>query len=160
MGAFVLSLIGVAIINGVVGMISPEGDVKKYVRFVGALCVLLTIVTPVYGAISDGGLSVDGLFPDIGEEGSDYESIYQESLLNGGRELANSAMKGVICRELDIPEESFEVDIRMVEEDGAYIAQSARVILYDSAIFADPRDISALVNERISCECTVVYGER
>ena len=40
MKGFVITLISVAFLNGAVGMVSPEGDIKKYVRLAGALCIL------------------------------------------------------------------------------------------------------------------------
>ena len=40
MGGFILTVMGVALVAGVTGMLTPDGETKKYVRLVASLCVV------------------------------------------------------------------------------------------------------------------------
>ena len=61
MGGFILTVMGVALVAGVTGMLTPDGETKKYVRLVGALSLLCALISPVISAISDGGGDFDEL---------------------------------------------------------------------------------------------------
>lgn len=145
----------VAIFNGVIGMISPEGDVKKYIRFLGALCLLCAMVSPIYSAFAENDFELDSIFSVEGEDEVDYEQIYSSSLAEGSRDAARDALKAKIMQEFELDAESFDVEIELSE--AADKAIGVRVELHSSAVFADPRDIAAFVNETAECSCTVIY---
>ena len=153
-----MTLISVALLNGIMSMLSPEGDTKKYVRFVGSLCLLCALASPIYGLLSDGKIDTDGLlsYPDEAESG--YEEIYMNALANGAKENAETAIRSRICETFSLSEDSLDVTLELLCDGGKYSVQGVLVTLNNSAVFADPRDISALVNEICGCGCTVVYG--
>ena len=157
MGSFCITLIAVAIINGVVGMISPEGDVKKYIRLVGSVGLLLAIVLPLYTAIVDGGIELDSLFPSVDAEAEKYEDIYEGALIEGGRLEAQRVLKNAMASELDIKAEDFDVLIEVDRSSNSAKISSVSVLLHTTAIFTDHREISAFVNERLNCPCSVIY---
>jgi hypothetical protein len=158
MGGFIVTLMSVALIVAVTGMLSPEGDTKKYVRFVGSLCLLCALAAPIMGILSLGTDSLPNvLFPDSAE-GGEYEDIYMNALADGARENAEAALKGKLCESFGLSESSIDV-LMSIEYDGKkYSVKEVEVILNNSAVFADPREISAYVNGELGCMCTVVYG--
>ncbi|MBE6667410.1 MAG: hypothetical protein E7607_03765 [Ruminococcaceae bacterium] len=160
MKGFVITLISVAFLNGAVGMVSPEGDIKKYVRLAGALCILAAIVSPLYFAINNGNLDFDEGFLDgvLGEE--QYESQYESALLAEGESSSAAAIKKTLCRELEMKEGDFDVRVKIGEHDGEYRIEKVEVLLYSSTVNKDPRDISAFVSERTGTECSVIYDIR
>ena len=156
MSSFIITLMAVSLFNAVVGMISPEGDIKKYVRYLGALCLLCVMIVPVYSALVEDKGDIGGLiFGHDGMEEIDYGKIYEENLASGSIGIAEDALKAQIVKKFDIPSDSFEVKIS-VSQGGGDIS-GVEVFLHTSAIFADPRDIAAFVNEVLGCTCTVIY---
>ena len=157
---FVITLLSVAFLNGAIGMISPDGDIKKYVRLTGALCILAAIVSPLYFAINSGELDFDGDFLDRALEETVYESQYESALLDAGEKSLADAVKDLLCSELGMNEKSFGVKVRIADDEGEYRIESVEVALYSSAVNTDPRDISAFVRHKTGGECTVIYELR
>ena len=158
MKGFIITVIAVAVLGGIMGMLSPEGDTKKYVRFVGSLCLLCALVTPVYGILSEGQVGLDDLFPFSEETDSGYEEIYMNALLEGARENAEAEVKRQLCEEMELSDGSLDVSLDIRNDGGKYSVVSATVSLHSSAVFADPREISAFVNELCGCPCSVIYS--
>ncbi len=156
MGSFILTLCAVALINGAVSMISPEGDMKKYVRLVGALCMLLAIISPVYTAAVDGEIDLSVLFSGIESE-ENYEEMYGNSLTEGSLSMAEDALKSEISDNFGISSELFDVSVAFSETNEKKEISEVTVFLHSSAVLTDPRDICAYVNDRAGCNCTVIY---
>ncbi len=154
---FCITLIAVAIINGVLGMISPEGDIKKYIRLVGSIGLLLAIVLPLYTVIVDGGIDLDPLFSPDRSEDEKYEDIYEGALSEGGRVEAQRVIKNSISGELNMDPEDFDVFVEIDGSSGSIKISSVSVLLHTSAIFVDHREISAFINESLDCPCSVIY---
>ena len=158
---FVITLLSVAFLNGAIGMISPDGDIKKYVRLTGALCILAAIVSPLYFAISSGELDLSEDFMDqVLEDEASYESQYESALVDAGESSISEAVKKSLCTELGMNETSFGVKVRIIEDEGEYRIENVEVALYSSTVNTDPRDISTFVRDRTGGECTVIYEIR
>ncbi len=157
MGKFIITLMSVALLGGIMGMLSPEGDTKKYVRLVGSLCLLCTMASPLYGLLSEGEIDLENLFSFSAETGGGYEDIYRDAIAEGAKENAEAALKAGLIEKFGLSEESFDVSLSLGYENEEYFIESARVFLHNSAVFADPRDISAYINSECGCACTVEY---
>ena len=154
MREYLLTLMSVALLGGIVGMISPEGDIKKYVRLIGALCLLCAISRPIATSIYDGSLDMDGLLENGAEhESVNYEQIYENMLSEGGKSYAKEVIKGYIAKDLELEESTFDIEITSDSEG----VESVTVYLRDEAIFADPKKIAEYVNDKFGCACVVVY---
>ena len=162
MKEFLITLMAVAILNGVVGMLTPDGNLGKYVRFAGMLCLLCALASPVVtviGAFGDGGEFLDGILGDKAErEEENYDEIYNNTLMNGSASYAQEIMENALLQHFNLPQDSLSVSVELVMENEAYQIERVVVSLGEQAIFADPRDIISFVNDRWNCTCTVVYG--
>ncbi|MBR2293193.1 MAG: stage III sporulation protein AF [Clostridia bacterium] len=153
MKEYLLTLMGVALLNGIVGMLSPEGGLKKYVRLVGALCLICAIAQPIFSFLSETDWRLDGLWQGEDTDTSEsYEALYEDMLLSGSERYAAERLKGEIARKFNLGEDSFEVTVRGGEEKA-----SVTVTLRDAAIFADPKEIISYIQESYGCDCTVIY---
>ena len=157
MKGFVITLISVSFLNGAIGMISPDGDIKKYVRLAGALCILAAIVSPLYFAITEDKLDLGDDFLVGALEEEEYESQYESALLAQGESSVAEAIKETLCRELGMKEENFGVKVKIAENSGEYKIEAVEVSLYSTAVNTDPRDIASLVSEKTGGECSVIY---
>ena len=158
MGRFVLTVMGVALIGGVMGMLSPDGETKKYVRLVASLCLLCALASPLVRLISEGGGGIDDIFPSVSGEVDSYEEIYGEALAQGARENAEAAVKLKLISRFGLAEKSLDITLTLSREGNEYVVESAQVVLNSSAVFADPREISEFINGELGCPCTVLYG--
>ena len=157
MGGFILTVLSVALLSGVIGMLSPEGNTKKYVRLVGSLCILCALASPLVGIVVEGEDGLELLFPTV--DGSDaYEEIYREAIAEGVRENAETALKNMLLSRFDMTEEDIEIGLTVEWRGDRYCVEAATVTLTSSLIAVDPREISEYINAELGCPCTVIYG--
>ena len=153
-----MTFVAVAILNGVVGMIAPEGDIKKYVRLLGALCLLCAVVQPILIWTSEGGEWTEFLWGDTEHEAQmDYDEIYNHSLIQGGEKNAEMIVKNRILEDFELSDESVDVQVDFVIEKEEVMMGEVRLTIRKEAILIDPRALTEYVNEQYSCPCTVIY---
>ena len=157
MSEFVITLMAVALINAIVSMISPEGDIKKYIRFAGAIGMLLAIISPLYFAMASGEIGIEDFFSDFDADEENYEEYFQSTLTDGGRVETERALKEAMAEKFEIKDTDFDVYAKIDSKDGRVSISSVTVLLHTTAIFTDHRDISEFINERLKCPCTVIY---
>ena len=158
MKEYLMTLMSVSLLNGIIHMISPEGDIKKYVRLLGALCLLCAIAVPIFAALSEGGPDLSFL-SEIGQEAEqqNYDEIYQNTLIQSGEAEAAKVMKNRMIQELSMKNETFDVSVEFVSKNDDIVLGNVTVLLRDSAIFTDPRQVIDWVNEVYQCPCIIVY---
>lgn len=151
-----MTAIGVAVIVGVCGMLTPDGDTKKYVRFAGALCLICAIAAPLASGISEWEPQLEELISseEIKEK---YDEIYKNEIKEGAKSNAETLIRNSVLKQFDLPDGSLEVILELSDDGSSYSIKSAHVILKHSAVFADPRKISEYVNSELGCPCLVVY---
>lgn len=158
MKEYFMTLMSVALLNGILHMISPEGDIKKYVRLLGALCLLCAMTVPLFSALAEGEGSLNFLTEfGQGTEQSNYDEIYQNSLLNGNKTETEKNIKTRMIQELSMEASTFDVSAEIVLKNEKTDLESVTVTLRDSAIFADPRQIIEWINGVYECSCVIVY---
>ena len=138
-------------------MLSPEGDIRKYVRLIGSLCLVCAVASPVFGAIQNGGEGLEGLFPTVTDEESGYEEIYGEALAKGAEETIERVLKERVISELGLKEGEIDFDVALEKSEGEYSVSAVSGYIHGGGIFADPRKVNTLVNEVCGCACTLIY---
>ncbi len=158
MEGYLMTLIAVALMSGIVGMISPEGDVKKYVRLLCLLCLLCAMIGPALSALTNSEFSVDSLFGETEtEEPINYDEIYNNALIAGGEKQAEEAIKLSIIKEFDLPSDSLWITVQSKSKNDTNSLIEVTVTLGGKAIFADPQKIIQQVESMIDCRCIIVY---
>lgn len=155
---FVLTAIGVAVAVGVCGMLTPDGEMKKYVRLVGALCLICALVSPLIGAVTKGDIELDGLLPSVDSETDLYDEIYKNNLVESAKENAEAVICESLLKQFELSADSLEVFLSLSFDGESYSVESVQVVLKSSAVFADPREITEYINEELGCPCYVTYG--
>lgn len=152
------TLLSVSLLGGMLSMLSPGGDLKKYLRLICSLCLLCAMVSPIFSVLAEGELSLDGLWEQIeSSESLDYDEIYNQSLQNGNRESAKNIVKERILSEFDLSDDAIDVEAVFDIKNEKYSLAEIRVILHPKAIFVDPTVLCKWVNETYSCPCVAVY---
>ena len=160
MREYLLSVVAAAIAVGAVTALMPEGEgggLRRHVSFVGALCVLAILISPVGELMSFlGDLSFRG-FGTVGDgTKSEYEEIYAEYLQYASSENLSDSVAAMLCDRFDIPPEQCRVRVRVGSRDGRAAAEQVTVILSGSALLRDPYEIEGFISDLLGCECVVV----
>lgn len=160
MREYLMSLIMAALTVGLVGALVPEGDgggLRRYVTFVGSLCVLILLISPITSVLGFVGDLSDGGF-DISLENTteQYEEQFRQYITSLGEESISVELADVICEEFNISEQECHVKVDTYELQGEMAVGRVTVILSGKAIFQDPYEIEQYITGLLGCECTVV----
>ncbi len=158
MKEYIFSVIGAALVAGVVSLLLPEGSGNsRVVRMLAALCVLCALAAPLSGKACDGDLT--GIFEDIlntvPEDGA--EDKYYEILTGIGRAELEKKLSELICREFSANESDITVTVEAVEADGVFAVRRVRVGLRAAAIFLDPYELEDFVEGLVGADCDTYY---
>lgn len=148
-------------IVGVIGAVVPDGSgdgLKKYVSFIGALCVLCVLISPLGGVVDfvgrlgDGGF--DGFFDSLSDKGK-YEQRYSDYLMSLGRDNISEGVRSLLSEKFGIPSDECRVSVKTREHDGTLAVESVTVILSGRSLFCDPYEIEEYISGLLNCKCTV-----
>ncbi len=152
MKTYLLSLIATAAVAALVGFLSPEGNLGKYVKLVSMLLLLTVILAPLPTAI--GSLrDLPALFRTGGEEtGSEQESL---------QNVLDTTSKTYFAAELtERLEERFGVApgeispvIRWEERQGESIPAEVTLLLSGRAKWKDSAKMETYVRDLLGCPC-------
>jgi hypothetical protein len=160
MREYLMSLIIAALLVGLLGALVPEGEgggLRRYVTFIGCLCVLILLISPVthmlgfMSELSDGDIDIS-----FDTQDGQYEQQFKQYITSLGEDSITAELTRVICEKFDISEQECHVKIDTYDANGEMAIGRVTVILSGKAIFRDPYEIEQYVNELLGCECTVV----
>lgn len=161
MSGYLLSVIAAALIVGVIGALVPSGEgdgLKKCVCFIGALCVLCLLISPL-GQLRERldsiGESIGSFFDREAAE-REYEAQYREYLLSFGADSITLALREHICERFDISSENCHIRVETGEREGELCVTQVTVVLSGVALFCDPHEIEDYIGELFGCRCSVV----
>lgn len=158
MQTYWMTLIAVALLNGVAELLTSAGNLQKYVRLAGAFCLLCALVAPI-GAWLSSGVSddVDRLFSSMETETVDYDEIYCASIRDGSERSAEIFIQQRLIEEFHLSSDALEVQVQTVSKNDKLELEQVTLILKDRTMPVDPRALISYVNETWNCACTAVY---
>lgn len=143
---------------GAAETLTPTGNLKKYVRLAGAFCLLCALVTPITSWLSKNQIEEEVFtFNNKEYDNINYDEIYNISLCESGRKDAEARIKQAIQSQFHFSSESLEVQVQTELKNDNLELSGITLILKEEAIFTDPRDLIAYVDETWNCSCTVLY---
>ncbi len=158
MKEYLMTLSGVMILSVLIGTACAEGNVKKYVRLLCALCLLCALISPLLRIWSEGDFDVSRLWENTVESEEDrYDEIYHQALIRNEISYAERLLKKQISERFNLDGSTFDTVIETVVKNGTYEPSRIRIILRDEAIFADPTKLIQYVNQTQKCECVIIY---
>ena len=157
MREYLMTLIAVSLFSGIVGMISPEGDLKKYVRLLCTLCLLCAMIGPILSLFTDSDFFLGDWAEEGEEDAIDYEEIYNNALVSGGERQAEEVIHNSIVQTFSLPSDSLEISVKTKSKNESESMADVTVILHDGAIFADPQEILTHIGKMGDFRCVIVY---
>lgn len=157
MKEYLFSLFEVCLLSGIVSSLSPDGSVKKYIRFICSLLVICAMVIPIFSAnISEFGF--EGVFDLSGDEQEDYGEIYNYYWEAYDTQRAEEALAEGLCTRFSLPTEALRVQLCTEGSGEQRRIISARVYITSaSALATDPSLIREYIASVAACECEIVY---
>lgn len=162
MKTYIVSLLAVALISGIVSMLSPNGGsgIKKSVSLLSALCVLCILVRPIGKIASElknaGSIFERGIVSSNYSE-ENYAEIYNNNLIKYSEADVSEALGNMLCTEFELPAETIDVSAVMSDNGNEYIVDRVIICLRGKAVFSDPHKICEYVNSLLKCECEIIY---
>ncbi|MBO5883213.1 MAG: stage III sporulation protein AF [Clostridia bacterium] len=157
MKEYIYCIMALTLFVGICRILSPEGRVKKYVSFVGSLCVVSAILMPL-GSIA----FAEDIFSDIEYE-EDIQSVealweyYDTTQKNVCEKDTEDRLEGIISSELEVSSDLFDVDITLQDAEDSFVISDARVIIRKDGIGIDPHAVKRIVFSLLSVECEIIY---
>ncbi|MBO5416456.1 MAG: stage III sporulation protein AF [Clostridia bacterium] len=163
MKEYIITLVGTALFCGFITILSPDGEgegLKKHIKLIASLCVLCVLIAPLT-AFAEGledyeGESLSDIF-EREEYINKYEEICNESISSYTSEEIARRCEEIICEELDMKRDSFEVAVESGYNGEEITVLSATVTLYPEAITQNPHEISELLENLLDCKCEIIY---
>ena len=150
-----------AILSGIIRILAPEGETKKYINLLAGLCAVCVVIAPFGSVIKaltakDGGF-FDGVL-DKASGQSDYESVYFENIKKHGAESLEEGLEKLISEKFGIKRENFSVSALMTYSGNLLEVERVAVYLKPAAVFADPHAIKDYINSLFDCPCDIIYA--
>ena len=156
MKEFWMTLVGVSLFSGALGILSPKGH-KKYLRLLTGLCLLCVMARPMTTLAEEGlalwedlSLSEDSLL-------SDYDEIYNNALQAADAAYLAQYLKAHLCQRISLEDDDISVSVSFGEESGENVLKRTTVILHAGAVTSDPHAIVEEVESLTRAPCVIVY---
>ena len=157
MKEYLMTLISVALLNGVIETLSPQGTLRRYVRFVGSLGLICVMVLPILQAYGRGEIDLSRLWETDVEEEIKYDEIYNQNFLYWEKKNAEQRLKNQIIQEFSMKEEELEVRLFLEEEGENKALKNVILVLKETTVTIDPRELIRYVEQTLKTTCAVVY---
>ena len=163
MKEYMASIIWVSIIAGIAEISAPSlGSMKKYVKLIGALCVVCVLVMPLvnFTGKSDKIFNTikDELKSDINNE--EINKKYQEILYSYLNDYSENEFKeqinSILKDKFNIPYEEANITLFSVKKENGIYPDKIRIILSGKSIFKNPYNIEDYFENLIGCKCEVL----
>lgn len=160
MSEYILSIIGVAVLVGVVDILTPENaSLSKYSRLIAGLVVAVMLLSPLRGFVSylsgsfwgelEGAVSRE-------EESEKYEDILIGGLESATRKNVEDGVLEILSESFNIKEENASVHVKLVRLEEALHVENLTICLSGTAIFANTYEIEEYFTSLLGCECVTV----
>lgn len=159
MSEYLMSVIGGALLAGVVVNLLPEGGgegMKKYVKLLAALCVLTILISPAVSLLESLGTLARGGFEGlISDNRTDFEGEYRGYMLEVGKENIERGVAALLFDKYGIPEGECRVKAEVREGDEGLELIRINITLSGRSALRDPYAIEGYLSGLLDCECRV-----
>jgi hypothetical protein len=159
MKTYILALLSVAIISGVIEILTPSGvsdGIKKHVRLLLSICVLCVVVYPVGSFIEELSSGDYDIFDEelYESDREDYLAVFEENLALHSADAISSGLERMICKKFSLSGEDIEIYVRFSGEDRV---DKVALVLSGSGVMQDPRKLESYVGSLTGAEVEIIY---
>ena len=158
MSEYLICLMSFFAVYGAINVLSPKGDMEKYIKFLCGICVLCIIAGPVLSALR-GTEEVFSVLEDPSFETSEeyYNELFEKYLSDGAASEISAFAEDKISEELGIKKEGFDISVILEKENGGrYILKQAVLKILPYGIAIDAQAAARKAEELLGCSCTII----
>ncbi len=157
MGEYISALFGVCIVSGVICVMAPEGQSKRYLDIICSLCVICAVGVPLANSIfqiKNIGYFFDGIEY---ETSTNYDEIYNQYLTNGYLEEAEQLMAEQLTKRYSLPQNSIDIRLDSAVNGDSVEVIGATAIIGAAAVAVPPDEIKTHIKQSLGVECVIIY---
>lgn len=149
----------VCLLSGTVSVLAPSDSVKKYIEYIGALCVIGAMIIPIFQVIPSKNDILD-IFAGYESEAQNYDEIYNNFWNAEDERALTQALTERLADELGLPDEYFCIELCVSQtENSGRVLEGVRLSLTDvRALSANPEIIRGFFLDTAGVECEIVYN--
>ena len=158
MKGYLISIAAVSVFCGVVDLLSPQNDMRKYLKLLCGICVLCIIAEPLTSVFKNFGGLLEGMADsEIEISQSDYTKMFEDNLRRGAADEVARYVKEKLSEELNASAEDFDLSVVLEEKEGSYRAVRATVRIFRSGLALNAGEMVNAVENILDCPCAVIY---
>ncbi len=148
-----------ALLATLVNLLAPQGEkggIARFVRLLTSLFLLCLLASPLSKATEalEQLMQSDFIFWEDKQE--EYDSQMQEFLDSASKDYVTQTLTRLLEERFLIA--SGQVEVRLEWEKDGSKPSKATVILKDAAIWKNPHELQAFVEELLGCPCDTAIG--
>ena len=158
MKEYLLSIIASALFAAMIGILSPAGNgkgISAHLRLACSLFLLCILLSPLKNALSDAKEWINGGFEEAlppAAEKEEYTQMMEDAMNATSKTYLSELLIHRLENEFSIPSGEIRCVIQWESANGARPVRVS-IILSGNAIWRDPKDIEAYVENLLGCEC-------
>ena len=157
MKEYISCIMALTLFIGICRILSPEGKIKKYVSFVGSLCVVSAMLMPLGGIAFGEDIFSDIEYEDDIQSEETFWEYYDTTQKSACEKDTEERLERIISSDLDISSDLFDVDITLQETEDSFVISNVRVIIRKDGIGIDPHEVKNIIFSLLSIECEIIY---
>ena len=159
MKTYLITVAAGALTVTLINLLTPQGEgggIAKFVRLLTSLFLVCLVASPLSGASQalEQLFRFDLFFSE--EKQEEYDSQFQELMDSASQEYVEQMLTKQLEEHFSIPAGEIDVILEWKAENGK--PSKATAVLKGSAIWKNPREIQALVEELLGCPCDTAIG--
>ncbi len=156
---YLITVAAGALLATLVNLLAPQGEkggIARFVRLFTSLFLICLLASPLSGAAQalEKLFQFDFTFTEDKQE--EYDSQLQELLDSASKDYVTQMLKKQLEERFLISPGQVEVILEWKEEGSR--PTKATVILKEAAIWKNPRELQAFVEELLGCPCDTAIG--
>lgn len=165
MKEYLMSVILISAAIGICEALAPVSEgIGRYVRYIGLLCILAAVISPIAKGISKiGDGSFDDLRDSITEGAEDAEKDHSEKLKEYLRRFSENEYKAQIGEMLEemfgVPRDESTVVLTLGTSESGACVKRIQILLEGRSIFKNPYKIEEYFSSLTGAECQVLIRQ-
>lgn len=160
---YLLSVIWISVIAAISEILAPSlGGIKKYLKLIGALCVICIMVMPLADLLGNSENIYEGIKDEFKTKlnkedmNKKYEELFFEYLNDHSVSELKEQIQSLLKDQFGVEEGESDIKVFTVKNDNGLYPEKIQILLSGKSIFKNPYDIEEYFENMIGCKCEVL----
>lgn len=160
---YLVSVIWISVIAAIAEILAPSlGSIKKYLKLIGALCVICIMVMPLADLLGSSEKLYDGIKEEFKskfnkeEMNKEYEELFYEYLNDHSENELKEQIQLLLKDKFGVGDGESDIKVFILKNDNGIYPEKIQILLKGKSIFKNPYDIEGYFEDLIGCKCEVL----